>query len=77
MSVKDEFPQSSRSKEDEHFRKKDVEWVKKMRHESELDVDRTLMANTIGEPCACSSSTSSPVNDAGAAKKSASPSSIV
>ena len=48
MSVKDVVSQSSRLKEDEHFRKKDEECIKKMRHEAELEALRTLMANTIG-----------------------------
>ena len=48
MSVKDEFPQSSRSKEDEHFRRRDSEWIKKMQKQSELEVERRQMGEAIG-----------------------------
>jgi hypothetical protein len=48
MSIRDEFFQSSRSKEDKHFRRQDSEWIKKMQKEAELEVERRPMAEAIG-----------------------------
>ena len=48
IPVSDEFSQSSRSKEDNYFRTRDSELIKKMRREAELEVDLTLMAKAIG-----------------------------
>ena len=48
MSARDEFSQSSRSREDEHFRKKDVEWITKMQKQSELEIECRQMGKAIG-----------------------------
>ena len=48
MLVRDVLPQSSRSKEDEHFRKKDSEWIKKMQKQAAREVERGQMGDEIG-----------------------------
>lgn len=48
MSIRDEFAQTSRSREDEHFLRQDSEWIKKMQKQAELEAARRQMAEAIG-----------------------------
>ena len=48
MLVRDVLSQSIRSKEDEHFRTKDEQWIKKMQRQTELEIECRQMGMAIG-----------------------------